>query len=145
MINCCSTLYHLSSNGYTHRMRNDIYLTSSSISNDSLNKCSHSHNIILWMISIWCLIWISKSPSGSVHFCLIIALSCKESCQGPESSLPWNIAILSSTTKSNITISMNKYHGSLLKFILCWWLTSIGSTLQIWSIKIVACVPYVNK
>lgn len=97
----------------------------------SFNKGSKIHNIFFGMVIVLSLVWISRSPCGSVEFCLGPALSNEVSGQWSESSLPGNISIGSSSSKSHIAISMKENNRDLFQFLCRVSFSSKSSTLDV--------------
>jgi hypothetical protein len=88
---------------------------------------------------------VGWAPGGGVKFCLCVSLSSQESGKLSKTSLPGNISISGSSSKGDITVSVDENNRGLDDFLLGSSLASESSALEISPFKVPAGIAYIGE
>lgn len=108
------------------------------ICEDSLYKFSYICKVLSRMVNRFCSVGISISPCCCVKLSFFVTFGHKVSCKTSESSLPFCITICGSSSKGDITISMDKNYWNFDDFLCRVFLTTkraafyVSSVVWIW-------------
>lgn len=115
------------------------------VSKYSLNKLSQINYVLFGMIIGASKIWIRISPSSCVQLSFFVSTGGKICSKASKTSLPFSVSINVSSSKGNITISMQEYNRCFDRFIQRALFTTIWTAFDISSIEIKFLIAWVFR
>ena len=95
-------------------------------------------DIFFGMVVLVSEIRVGWAPSGSVKLCFSVSLCSQVGRKLSETGLPGSVSISASSSKADITVSVNENNGGLDDLVFSSSLTSESGTLEISSVKVPA-------
>ncbi len=138
-----SALDNFSRERYSHRMANKYDLFGASVLKNGFNKCSYVNEYFFRMVILMASGRIHLTPSNCIKFGLLPTILGKISSQWSEPGLPGQISISWTSSKTNITTTMNEHNRNHINLQIIITFSSETSAFNVRTSKIELSVVFI--